>query len=66
MLDLMNAHPALMKELFIQTLTVLTAANLIGLFVPEYSPRGHVKFNRETAVVGFWRDWLLDVEGKAI
>lgn len=65
-LRMMETYPDLMKTLFLQSKIVLIASDLIDLFIPQFYPRGHIKFNRETAVLGYWRDWLLDVEGKSM
>lgn len=64
-LHILEQYPTEMGQLFTKTNVVLTANIMIQLFIPtDHSPRGHIKFKKETETVGYWRDWLLEIEGK--
>lgn len=61
---LMVSNPDQWKHLFLHSSSEnLTAARLIALFVPKLSPVGSNRRQRESKVLTFWRDWLIEVEG---
>ncbi|CAL8366295.1 unnamed protein product [Boreogadus saida] len=42
---------------------VLVAEQVMNLFAVNYSVRGSSRRSEEERAVGYWRDWLIDVEG---
>ncbi|XP_016305880.1 G2/M phase-specific E3 ubiquitin-protein ligase-like [Sinocyclocheilus anshuiensis] len=65
LIDDMIAHHTAFEEVFFKSNVKLTAADIVGLFKPQFtSPRGSNKRRQESRAVAFWRDWLLEVEGK--
>ena len=41
----------------------LTAEQVMNMFAVNYSVRGSSRRSEEERAVGYWRDWLIDVEG---
>lgn len=64
LLDLMKIHPGIFKEVFSSSERPLKATDLISLFEATLSPPGSNRWRLEKRVEGYWRDFLLDVEGK--
>ncbi|XP_053272707.1 G2/M phase-specific E3 ubiquitin-protein ligase-like [Pleuronectes platessa] len=65
-LDFINAleqHPSLFFSFMCYTETKLTADVLENIFQVEFSPPGSTRCQEETRVLGYWRDYLLYVEG---
>ncbi|XP_056441053.1 G2/M phase-specific E3 ubiquitin-protein ligase-like isoform X1 [Gadus chalcogrammus] len=42
----------------------LTAEQVMNMFAVNYSVRGSSRRSEEERAVGYWRDWLIDVEGR--
>ncbi|KTF76999.1 hypothetical protein cypCar_00043286 [Cyprinus carpio] len=57
-------HPDIFEDLFINAVRPLEAKDLSTLFEVDFSPLGSNKRQLENKTVCFWRDWLIDVEGK--
>lgn len=64
LLDMMKMHHSIFKTAFCLSKRPLKATNLMSLFQVELSPPGSNWWQLETKVEGFWRDFLLDIEGK--
>lgn len=64
LLDLMKIHPSIFKEVFSSSERPLKATDLISLFQAMLSPPGNNLWRLEKRVEGYWRDFLLDNEGK--
>jgi len=64
LLDMMRIHHSIFKTAFCASERPLKATDLISLFQVELSPPGSNWWQHETKVEGFWRDFLLDIEGK--
>lgn len=63
-LDAIRLHPDTFRPLFCHEPPPLTADILEQLFEIRLSAVGSNKRQAEECVVAFWRDYLLDVEGK--
>lgn len=60
----MVSNPDQWKHLFVYSSSEnLTAVRLIALFIPKLSAVGSNRRQRESKVLTFWRDWLIEVEG---
>lgn len=66
MLDLLRAHPNLMRPLFLKNLKILTADVMENMFKITLSDPGSNQHNTEIRIVGYWRDFLQDCECKYI
>lgn len=64
LLDLMKIHPSIFKEVFSTSERPLKATDLISLFQATLSPPGSNRWRLEKRVEGYWRDFLVDIEGK--
>ncbi len=64
LLDMMKTYHSIFKTAFCSSERPLKATDLISLFQVELSPTGSNRWQLETKVEGFWRDFLLDIEGK--
>ncbi|KAK7157550.1 hypothetical protein R3I93_008902 [Phoxinus phoxinus] len=62
LLPLMQKHPELVKELFMNEEKPLLARDLSALFKEELSPVGSNRRIVESRTICFWRDWLIEVE----
>ncbi|XP_053284289.1 G2/M phase-specific E3 ubiquitin-protein ligase-like [Pleuronectes platessa] len=65
-LDFVNAleqHPSLFFSFMCYTETKLTADAVDNIFQVEFSPPGSTRCQEEARVLGYWRDYLLYVEG---
>lgn len=63
LLELVRSHPVAFRDVFSCSVTPLRAFDLVSLFVPELSTPGSNLWRTERRVEGFWRDFLLEVEG---
>ncbi|XP_073805089.1 G2/M phase-specific E3 ubiquitin-protein ligase-like [Danio rerio] len=63
LLQHLEQHPSLFREILMFKEKPLTAKDLAELFIPQLSPVGTNKRTLENRIVCFWRHWLLDVEG---
>ncbi|XP_041912173.1 G2/M phase-specific E3 ubiquitin-protein ligase-like [Alosa sapidissima] len=61
LVEAIRRNPA--EEIFINSSRPLKATEIIELFVPTLSPRGGNQRREENRTLGFWRDWLVNVEG---
>ncbi|XP_077061056.1 G2/M phase-specific E3 ubiquitin-protein ligase-like [Siphateles boraxobius] len=62
LLPLMQKHPELFKELFMNEEKPLLARDISALFKAELSPVGSNRRVLESRTICFWRDWLIEVE----
>lgn len=62
----LESHFGLLEDMFCGGAPTLSAASLLELFRVQYSTRGSSRRALEEAAVGYWRDWLIDVEGEFI
>ncbi|KAF3833230.1 hypothetical protein F7725_026895 [Dissostichus mawsoni] len=66
-LDALKAHPTVLKSVFLQDQKPLLASEMIDQFkTGRVSEPGSNRRRMETRTIGFWRDWLLQVEGKKL
>lgn len=66
-LDLVKAHPSSMRSVFLMDTKPLLAADVAAAFTTQlFSAEGSNRRRSETRTLGFWRDWLLEVEGKKV
>lgn len=63
-LDMLQSNTAAMRTMFVRGANRLTVKDLYNPFVVMYAEEGSNRRNEEELVVGFWRDWLIDVEGE--
>lgn len=63
LLPLMQKHPELFKELFMNEEKPLLARDVSVLFKAELPPVGSNRRVVENTTICFWRDWLIEVEG---
>lgn len=63
-LDAIVAHPVLFANSFCWREEVLTSEQFSELFKISFSTAGSNKRRVEQRIVGYWRDYLQDVEGK--
>ena len=59
----LEQHPSLFRSFMCCTKTNLTADAVEDIFQVELSALGSTKRQDETRVLGYWRDYLLYVEG---
>ncbi|XP_038146879.1 G2/M phase-specific E3 ubiquitin-protein ligase-like, partial [Cyprinodon tularosa] len=59
-------HPGVLAPLLCYSAKALTAAEIERLFIPDFSTRGSNRWQRETKVIGFWADFLLECEDGVI
>lgn len=64
LLSQMKMHPNIFKEVFCSSQRTLKTEDLISLFKAELSFPGSNRWRLEKKVEGYWRDFLVDVEGK--
>uniref|UniRef100_A0A669CLS7 HECT domain-containing protein n=1 Tax=Oreochromis niloticus TaxID=8128 RepID=A0A669CLS7_ORENI len=57
-----RAHPDLFRNLFVEDVEPLKAADLSAVFQVNFSTPGTHKREIESQTICFWRDWLIDVE----
>ncbi|KAL0973527.1 hypothetical protein UPYG_G00205390 [Umbra pygmaea] len=61
-LNALEVHSSVMEELFCGGAPTLSAASLLDLFTIEYSERGSSRRALEEVAIGYWRDWIIQVE----
>ncbi|XP_046888871.1 uncharacterized protein LOC124475986 [Hypomesus transpacificus] len=62
-----RTYPDILKSLFVGGGKPLSASEIMNLFSVVYSECGSNKRAVEEVAVGYWRDWLIDVElGEAV
>ncbi|XP_039505457.1 G2/M phase-specific E3 ubiquitin-protein ligase-like [Pimephales promelas] len=61
-LNALEVHSSSMEELFCGGAPPLLAASLLDLFTIEYSQRGSSRRALEEVTIGYWRDWIIQVE----
>lgn len=61
MVELKN-HAEIFEDLFVNAIRPLD--HLTTLFEVDFSPLGSNKRQLENKTICFWRDWLIDVEGR--
>ncbi|XP_076616604.1 G2/M phase-specific E3 ubiquitin-protein ligase-like [Chaetodon auriga] len=62
----LQQHPGVLAPLLCYSAKTLTAAEIEDLFRPDFSTKGSNRWLRETKVIGFWADFLLDCEDKVM
>ncbi|XP_032363602.1 G2/M phase-specific E3 ubiquitin-protein ligase-like, partial [Etheostoma spectabile] len=55
-------HPGVLAPLLCYSAEALTSAEIERLFLPDFSTKGSNRWQRETKVIGFWADFLLECE----
>uniref|UniRef100_A0A3B3DHH1 HECT domain-containing protein n=1 Tax=Oryzias melastigma TaxID=30732 RepID=A0A3B3DHH1_ORYME len=58
-----KTHPVLFTEVLMKSNKHLTATDMMELFVPSLSMVGSKRWRDEKRTEGYWRDYLVDVEG---
>ncbi|KAK5906522.1 hypothetical protein CgunFtcFv8_002381 [Champsocephalus gunnari] len=62
-LEMLKAHPTVLKSVFLQDQKPLLASEIVELFkTGRVSGPGSNRRRMEARTIGFWRDWLLQVE----
>lgn len=60
----MKSQPEEMKQLFLYQGRTISAEGIQALFMDiQFSENGSNKREAEHKVIGFWRDFLIDIEG---
>lgn len=66
LLQELETHPKEFETIFLEDSTSLQASDIVQLFKTRCSSMslpGSNKRRLETRSIGFWRDWLLEVQG---
>ncbi|KAG5280607.1 hypothetical protein AALO_G00062030 [Alosa alosa] len=66
LLEAMREHTDLFYNMFVENPSLLKAADLSTLFKIQYSPPGTWAGELETQNICYWRDLLIDIEGKPL
>lgn len=61
-----RANPTVWKRHFLDYDDVIDAASVEGIFQVELSPEGSNRNVAERRTLGFWRDFLVDLEGNLL
>lgn len=64
LIDELKNHVDIFEDLFVNAVRPLEAKDLSSLFEVDFSPLGSNKRLLENKTICFWRDWLIDVEGR--
>ncbi|XP_073318230.1 G2/M phase-specific E3 ubiquitin-protein ligase-like [Pagrus major] len=59
-------HPGVLAPLLCYSAKALTAAEIEHLFSPGFSTKGSNRWQKETKVIGFWADFLLECEARLL
>jgi len=63
----MKAHYKALASIFLEDRTTLFAADVVAVFKSSgLSLTGSERRRGETRTIAYWRDWLLQVEGKKV
>lgn len=63
-LEEIRSNPSVFEDLFTNPKKPLFANDLSSLFEVCFSPVGSNRWQQQNETICFWRDWLIDVEGK--
>lgn len=64
-LTAMRANPDGFMHLFVgEKTTTMSSSDMCELFAPTYSQDGSNHRMVENRITGFWRDWMIDIQGE--